>query len=171
MHIVVLNYSKVLGSRDLNRYIIELIDNLAHRGIGTENIRVESASPQLYEEIMDIINSLEDHESLISDKRLNKICDKYYVEMGIYIVIIGENLPTQNPWGDAQGAVCVIKKVEKAVVWHEIAHLMGAEDHYTQNHGPTDSCKRNDCLMRYGILAGDFCEQAIDEIKKSMTTI
>lgn len=84
MHIVVLNYSKILEIRDLTRYIIELMDNLAHRGIVTKNIKVESTYSQLYEEIRNIINSLGDHQPLICDKRFNEICDKYYVDMGIY---------------------------------------------------------------------------------------
>lgn len=170
MDLLILNYSETLSNEDLNNCIEDLMESLESRGINTASIRVENASRELYEHIRKVIDCLGGTDVVVTDKHIQSLGMDYYVQ-GKSMVFVGENLATKNPWGDAWGSMCVIRKVEKAVIWHEIAHLLGAEDHYSESYLATENCKKEDCLMRYGILEGDFCHQTIIEIKKLMMEI
>src|SRR5690606_28672220 len=81
-------------------------------------------------------------------------------------IIIAKSIPTgSNDWGEAMpGFVAVIKELNEKNIWHEIAHLFGAEDHYEPTTR-SDSCDEPNCIMQYGKTEGDFCSRTISEIK------
>ena len=54
-------------------------------------------------------------------------------------------------------------------IWHEVAHLLGAEDHYGDG---MNRCKNPDrCIMTYGKTEGVLCEEALAEIRNYISTL
>lgn len=71
------------------------------------------------------------------------------------------------------GRYAVLLKVYKNIVWHEVAHLFGADDHYIEN----DTAKmkkqcsaKKKCVMQYDPSEKPccFCSTAIEEIRSNM---
>lgn len=100
------------------------------------------------------------------------------------VIVFGERLNTQNPYGDAlPPLVAAISKMDPKVIWHETAHLLGALDHYDcdspdiyqpslgyYSKSPITNCTNpQKCIMQWNATRGDyFCDEAIQEIKKAM---
>ena len=65
------------------------------------------------------------------------------------------------------GDVCVLLRGYKSIVWHEIAHLLGAKDHYEcSSYESKDFCSRkSDCVMQWNPGLA-FCDDFIKEIIK-----
>mgnify|MGYP001130862486 CR=1 FL=1 len=80
----------------------------------------------------------------------------------IAIIIIGD-LKTINHYGDAKGICAVITNDNPKNIWHEIAHIFGAKDHYEENELPSSYCKSSNCLMCYDNLDGEFCEVSLND--------
>lgn len=85
-------------------------------------------------------------------------------------IFLGEQLVTEYPWGDAiVGFITVISYLEEKVIWHEVAHLIGAEDHYNRNtsfHEPLEICSDSArCIMTWGKTEGILCSVSKHEIK------
>jgi hypothetical protein len=71
-------------------------------------------------------------------------------------------------------ANCLVLYIKgyKEIIWHEAAHLLGAEDHYNPNsnsHEAIQDCLNpNNCIMQWN--PGDtFCEKSIDEIRNCLS--
>ena len=87
-------------------------------------------------------------------------------------VFVGEELNTQiqNEWGESiPNWIAVITYIAKKNIWHEVAHLLGAEDHYGDG---MNRCKNPDrCIMTYGKTEGVLCEEALAEIRNYISTL
>lgn len=83
------------------------------------------------------------------------------------IALMGEEIETNNSWGDARkGFFTIIKNIHEKNIWHEIVHLIGAEDHYDEDTLKVKSiCKNNRCIMRYGKTKGVLCQESLNEIR------
>lgn len=107
------------------------------------------------------------NDSLLCNIEFQMELNEYRIPCGskdMYI-IIGESIPTgQNDWGEAiEGFISVIKNPLEKNIWHEVAHLFGANDHYniTTKDG---TCSEQNCIMQYGKSEGVFCSETIIEI-------
>jgi hypothetical protein len=106
----------------------------------------------------EIASSLSDRVFVVSDKRVTSITGK------------GE------AHGTARGQLCFLVRDYKNILWHEAAHLFGAEDHYDEhNHEPTRGCmdwshprREWSCIMQWDPGKKDcwFCPRAIKEIQR-----
>ncbi len=87
---------------------------------------------------------------------------------------------TANPnalWGGKNSRLAVVYELDNyCAIWHELLHLLGAEDCYdTDNPGPT--CKHQQCIMQYaptkGIVDGrlPLCSNNVNQIKKLLSII
>lgn len=114
------------------------------------------------------MESNKDIRSLISCSEFQIKLNDYKVssKARVLFIIIGESIPTgDNHWGEAmEGFVAVIKKLDEKNIYHELAHLFGAVDHYDSSTRK-DSCKEPNCIMQYGKIEGDFCSDTIKEIR------
>jgi len=64
-------------------------------------------------------------------------------------------------------------KLYKNIVWHEVAHLFGADEHYVKNdkYKMKEKCTNKElCVMRYdpGIKLCSFCSTAQEEIRNGV---
>jgi hypothetical protein len=67
----------------------------------------------------------------------------------------------------------VVVESYRGIVWHEAAHLFGADDHYrSENPGEMKQQCTNkvSCVMRYE-PGGIFCTEAVREIRNGMSTL
>lgn len=96
---------------------------------------------------------------LLVDRKFKRIVGENVVPGAHGVRIIGNR---------GNGVVLLIKGY-KTIIWHEVAHLLGAKDHYnskSDNHEAIQNCLNpENCVMQWN--PGDsFCEKCIDEIKK-----
>jgi hypothetical protein len=94
---------------------------------------------------------------MIVDRRFKRI-------VGENVVPGAHGVRMTGKWGE----LVLYIKGYKEIIWHEAAHLLGAEDHYNPNssfHETTRVCLNPDnCVMQWN--RGDtFCEKSIDEIR------
>lgn len=159
----VLNYSSYTNIETIKVYIENLLDVLSRADINTGNFDITYNSSIHFQTIWEIINKAK--EPLIHSDELMLALNEYYPSERF--VILGDELHTENKWGEARGDFfAVIKYLNEKNIWHEIAHLIGAEDHYDNDtHCATNNCLDNNCIMQYGKTDGVLCKCAIDEIK------
>jgi|GEM_PF-4466471 len=92
------------------------------------------------------------------------------------IVVVGNKYDLgQGRYGVAHrgGVLCINKFLEKKSIWHETAHLLGADDHYCEDEHEKviKRCgdygkKKKVCLMQWDSLKGaDFCIESLKDIK------
>ena len=161
--IKIVNYSKKISDDTIKCYIESFITYLNDNNVNCKEIEIlydnsvkdivdfSIFSPAKGESLLENVEFLMHISDLVSDN--NKLA------------LIGENIHTKYRWGDAIKQITIIKKLEEKNIWHEIAHLIGVEDHYKDDTKPSDFCKDNNCIMRYGILEGELCSEAIKEIR------
>jgi hypothetical protein len=69
-----------------------------------------------------------------------------------------------------KGQFCFLVKNYKNILWHEAAHLFGADDHYREdNQGARPECEHPDfCIMQWDPAGKPcaFCDQSKREIQK-----
>lgn len=80
--------------------------------------------------------------------------------------------PNGTYYGDTiEGGICINANLHKKSIWHETAHILGAEDHYT-GHTTCKSVNCSDvaqCLMQWNALYGScFCDIAIEEMRRTL---
>lgn len=160
----VLNFSSNFSSSKLK----ELIGNFNKilRTYGIEGIEFIINDKHYLKLVKRIIDETPQDSPLIENVEL-------LLELGISnkisFAIIGEQLGTLNPWGDAIDYVTVINNLSEKNIWHEISHLLGADDHYDENTKDTiEKCKSSNCIMQYGITDGSLCDRAIEEIRSHL---
>ncbi len=86
------------------------------------------------------------------------------------IITLGESLNLKSLWGDAtlNGIVAAISNVEEYVLWHEVSHLLGVDEHYrNDNHKSIEECKLSTCVMRWAAQSLELCDKALKEIRTS----
>ncbi len=89
------------------------------------------------------------------------------------IIIAGANIQLNSSYGEAmwniiEGGLCINVNVAKKSIWHEVAHLLGADDHYDKDtKKPKKICTDHlNCLMQWNSTQGKhFCSKSIAEIK------
>jgi len=89
-------------------------------------------------------------------------------------IFLGEKLTTKNSWGDAYGRwLTVISYLHEKNIWHEVAHLLGAEDHYdSETKLPLAICTNpSECIMTYAKTKGVLCKEALAEIRNYIRTL
>lgn len=91
------------------------------------------------------------------------------------VVISGHKYDIPDLYGVAihKGNVCINRCLKRESIWHETAHLFGADDHYDKNdkNHPT-TCGDKKCLMQWDARGGNhFCKKAIEEINEYTKTI
>jgi len=66
------------------------------------------------------------------------------------------------------GEFCLNRNVERLSIWHETAHLLGADDHYDEQHQPIRECTlKGRCIMQWiSTLDHDFCSFAIKQMSE-----
>lgn len=74
---------------------------------------------------------------------------------------------------ESNGRYAVVIKSYKNIVWHEVAHLFGADDHYIENDTSKMKEKCPDkvsCIMQYdpGDKPCSFCSTSLKEISNKM---
>ena len=113
----------------------------------------------------------------IYDKFFQYYSKKFSSAMDKFIIISGDkyyigNTKCEKLWGQALlgGNVCINRRTEKHVIWHETAHLLGADDHYKEKepYKMKKICKDpTNCIMRYVSLEkNSFCDRVKKEIDK-----
>lgn len=92
------------------------------------------------------------------------------------VIAIGELLKTKGLWGIASigNLVAVISHVEEKVLWHEVSHILGVDDHYQNDndhsfnvkHPPKEKCSLDGCVMRWGEQQKVLCHEALSDVKE-----
>ncbi|MBP1949349.1 hypothetical protein [Virgibacillus litoralis] len=166
-NIHVLNYSNVTSNETIKKYMNNFTEYLNQQNIHEFSINYNDKL--YYEEVIKIIDRLIVSEYLIHNLDLSLMLNNTNNEV---FAIIGEELPTENQWGDATDFIAVISCTLEKNIWHEIAHLIGANDHYDNNtQKALDICMDENCIMQHGKDEGVFCNRVIDEIKKHLKNI
>lgn len=171
----VLNYS-TLGRTKTEGYINNFINRLKEEGIDI-GIKIEYCEELFKNRFQKYIDDKKGNALVLNDNFLMEVNDclletSNNINIHKYkFVFIGEQLKTKNPWGDEIGYIAVIKKVKEKVIWHEIAHLLGAEEHYNDDatHTTSEICSDpSNCIMTYGKLEGEPCYKSLQEIRKAL---
>ncbi|MGP4107951.1 hypothetical protein [Virgibacillus sp. L01] len=166
-NIHVLNYSNVTSNETIEKYMRDFTEYLNQQNI--DEFSIDYNNQFYFEEVKKIIDRLNVSECLIHNFDLSLTLNN---SKGEVFAIIGEELPTKNQWGDATDYIAVISCTQEKNIWHEVAHLIGANDHYDNNtNNALDICMDDNCIMRYGIVKGVFCERTINEIKSHLENI
>jgi hypothetical protein len=179
IYFYVFNYSKVLEDVEIENHITSLFEYLRANGVEVE-FRMEIVRGSLREEfdkyIKDRSKPFIEHQgvvSVIADFPISNADAR-----NRRFVFVGEELKTQikNEWGESiPNWIAVIKYIEKMNIWHEVAHLLGAEDHYDsmdENHKALPICGDPDkCIMTWGKEEGVLCEATLAEIRSSIRTL
>ena len=162
----VLNYSKGMSDDSIKVYIENLFKELLNNGVNIDNVQIEYNNADHYKMVKKFIDENPRDKPLIKNPKLFSAICEYYPKCERFI-IIGENLPTQNKWGDAiTDLFTVIKNISEKNIWHEVAHIIGAEDHYDcDTQKAINNCMSDNCIMQFGKANGIFCECSINEIK------
>jgi len=193
MDLQIYNYVEVkneITQKKAISYVNSLIDNLKEHRI-SEDIRITDGN----KDNKDMYASIEIYigDCVRSEKKLDPNClllkmNNKIDKKGKCIIITGSlyELPGYALYGacdtlnglENPSKLCVIRKLDEKVFWHEIAHLLGVADHYDYNEktgqgDPNNRCsyERNshykDCIMQYNPLESKvFCQKAYDEFKK-----
>lgn len=92
-------------------------------------------------------------------------------EFYVSILLTGKRYDLEFPYGVATmgGKFCLNRNVERLSIWHETAHLLGANDHYDEQHQPIRECTlKGKCIMQWNSTLGyDFCSLAIEEMSRN----
>lgn len=167
MIIHVLNFSEI-ETNVFRDYLEELRETLTSKGVDMGGIVFTFNDKAICDTMRDLIQEHDKGEPLLGDLFFQIAMVENFNE-GNKVAIISESLKTEYPWGEAWEMITFIKNKEKANIWHEIAHLLGADDHYERDTtAAKDTCGLDDCIMQYGKLSLVFCEKAINEIKRSL---
>lgn len=174
INLSVLNYSK-LNDEEIEGYISSFIKYLKEHGI-KNGFQINHCGELLKKRFQEYINI--DNVALIDNQKLILELNCYLGELSNYIntqnykfIFIGEQLNIQNEWGEANNWIAVIKELKEKVIWHEIAHLLGANDHYhTETHATLDICSNpSHCIMTFGMQNGELCSESLQEIRNEMS--
>lgn len=168
MRINVLNYSKKLETSLLQAYVEGLTQTLVNKGVDMTNVTFTYGDPNVASITNNIIMQHDKGSPLLGDFSFQLSVNEVFNEEE-KVVLVGEHFKTIALWGDAWEIIAIISSIEKVAIWHEIAHLLGADDHYDYDtHEKLDICELNQCIMQYGCYSFEFCNQAILEIKKRL---
>jgi hypothetical protein len=84
-----------------------------------------------------------------------------------------KNQPAAHGLSECNGRYAVVLRSYKNIIWHEAAHLFGADDHYIENsrYKMKEKCSAHEsCSMQFD--PGDkqcyFCSTAVEEIRNNM---
>jgi len=173
IHFYVFNYSKVIEDVEAANHINSLFEYLRANGIEVK-IRIEMVKGLLKEEIAEYAKN--ESVPFIANPDAIWVISQFEKETNMISgvrdyrhVFIGENIKTKNDWGESDGYFAVITYVQEKNIWHEVAHLLGAEDHYGDG---LNRCKNPDrCIMTYGNTEGGLCEATLAEIKSYIDTL
>ena len=160
------------------KIILDFLFFLKERGIELDNIALEVCDDDLVEELKTLNSRSDNMCEAVNDyycqltylggkktdfKKLNQLFLNVD-NTNIAIIIIGD-MKTINLYGDAKGICAVITNDNPKNIWHETAHVFGANDHYEEDKSPSLYCTSNNCLMRYDNLDGELCDASIEEVK------
>jgi len=95
------------------------------------------------------------------------------------IIITGNHYQLEAPYGVAlgsifEGGICINCNTQKNSLWHETAHLLGADDHYneTKNYQSKGCSDPRNCLMQWDSLKGSiFCSNVLSQLKAKLNRI
>jgi hypothetical protein len=162
----VLNYSNSTSDNLVQMYIDKLFKVLSNKGVNIAEVNIQYNNTKFFSIVKKFVDENPNNRPLIADVMFLMALNKYYSKRERF-VIIGENITTENLWGDAFiGFLTVIKHITEQNIWHEVAHVLGAEDHYIKDSDDAiENCVDNSCIMRFGRNDGTLCTGAIDEIK------
>lgn len=162
----VLNYSTSTTDDVIKVYIENLFKELINNGVVIDNVQIEYNNVNHYKMVKKFIDENPKNKPLIENYKIQLAINEYSLK-GQRFIIIGENLPTKNEWGDAfTDLFTVINHISEKNIWHEVAHVIGAEDHYyLDTKKAINNCMSDNCVMQYGKANGILCERAINEIK------
>jgi hypothetical protein len=96
------------------------------------------------------------------------------------VIIIEESYELVHLYGDAylstanSPGFCMNKNMAQKSIWHETAHVLGANDHYDENTKlPLSICtESHKCFMQWDAVKGScFCSKSIEEINQYLACI
>ena len=144
-----------------------------------------SELPKEYE--ADILKIFEEEPKLITayweDKLLNYFKDKQKFYSGTLVICSTNSQLARfclkvNPnflWGTAFPTLAITYEIEKYIVWHEMLHLLGADDCYDLSQGDRGpNCDCPNCIMQYEATkanVGDWpflCDPNIQSVQKQI---
>lgn len=175
IHFRVLNYSK-LNDEEIEGCISGFLQHLKEQGIKND-FEIVHCEDFLRSRFLQYINN-DKAGALLDNQDFILELNCYLGELSNYrntqnykFIFIGEQLNIQNEWGEANNWIAVITNLEEKVIWHEIAHLLGANDHYSpETLATSDICSNPlHCIMTFGILTGELCSESLREIRKYMS--
>ena len=176
IYFYLLNYSKLNDSK-IEKFIISFLKYLYNQGIKS-NIKIEHCEDNIKDKFIKYIYNknvplIDNDEFLLEVNSYLKTISKHLNTQNYKFIFFGENLKITNKWGEANDWIAVIIKLEEKVIWHEIAHLLGAKDHYeTETFTATNICADpSNCVMTYGNTNGEICSESIREIKMYITEL
>jgi hypothetical protein len=171
----VFNYS-VVNDAIIEGYLKSFVKHLKDKGVKTD-FQIERCGESIKNRFKEIIND-ESKGALSNNDDFESAVYSYHGELSnneygnnYKFIFIGETLYCEYPWGDAKGDwFAVIRNVHEKAIWHEIAHLIGAEDHYDpQTHEASSICSNpSNCIMTHGKLKGELCPENIREIRMAL---
>ncbi len=192
MNYYVINLSEVKNDVTIKLWLENYHKYLLNNGIVDET-NISFANPRLKEEVL-LLNKLRPAKLEIGlvhfidfviegnhktgwPNELDVLNDCEFLELESFnkngleshkIIAIGGQLHTDNEWGDANNRVTVISLVEEYVLWHEVSHLLGVDEHYQRvnlKREPISECTLNTCVMRWAARSLELCDKALTDIR------
>lgn len=117
--------------------------------------------------LWEVSNYLSGHTTRDFLKSIARTVD-FEPEFYVSILLTGQRYDLDFPYGVATvgGEFCLNRNVERLSIWHETVHLLGADDHYDEQHQPIRECTlKGRCIMQWiSTLGHDFCSFAIKQM-------
>lgn len=171
MEINLLNYSKQIKTNTLKEYMEELTQALINKGVDMSSVVFTYDDIHVAHIFNNIMRKHGKRGPLLDNFSFQYSVNEAFNEKK-KVVIIGENFRTVAPWGDAWEIIAIISTIYKVAIWHEVAHLLGADDYYDYDtKAKVDNCKLEKCIMQYGCCSFEFCDQAVLEINERLFTV
>ena len=120
-----------------------------------------------------ILNSLFDHPRWGAGLRLPKVVVFCRTDHPLRTIIM-KQWPHAR-WGGSLGGTSVIYEERRGAAWHEMLHLLGAEDCYDPNNPDgvaLPTCGHSNCIMQYAPNLGEsensffLCESNAERIRR-----
>lgn len=151
----ILNYWDKLPTQSIHQSFFLLRASMQGEDIERYSFKYFCNNSKIHSELIDLTNS-----KIIPPAFFNAI------------IITGKKYKLEIPFGVAsgeinEGGICINCNTSKESIWHETAHLLGADDHYGKT---AYKCKNpTDCFMQYNATQGScFCSESVKEIEKCL---
>ncbi len=127
-----------------------------------------------------ILDCFPDSEAIRSSLISFLVSEKIQPAFFNSVLITGDLYNLEYPFGvefhkdSISGRICINANLEKKSIWHETAHMLGADDHYVrETETETEECicpTGKNCLMAWDSLDMNFCQHSICEMQKYLNS-